>query len=474
MTRLPLPLLIAVVAALPPALSAQTLFRTTRHAVQAGGTPPYDFALGDVDGDGDPDLVRGCDHDPNQLLLNDGRGRFIDATAGRLTTPPNGATWGNATYRVDLADIDGDGDLDLLLCNDHSLPNRVHVNDGTGVFTDVSATALPQNAFWSVDQVVGDFDGDGDVDWLVFDLGTGPRFYRNNGLGVFTDDTATSLAGVPVLDTFTAQAVDLDGDGDLDVLASAYATTWILLNQGNAVFGVAPPNYLPVNRGGVAFAADLDGDGRPEILMNSARTILRNLGGGTWLDVTATTLPAGATRSVIAFDFDMDGDLDLAGDLQVLRNDGGLSFTRIAVPGLAGLGLPWAVDVDGDLDLDLIHGAGSCWVNFARQVDTVAEPRIGQTYVIDYHLGSGGAGVIVPAIGSGAAALPLPPFGTLRLAPGFTLLGVLTTTAGQAQIRVPVPINGSLVGLRVDHQALLLDPARPAWLSNAVADTVRW
>ena len=104
-----------------------------------------------------------------------GRGQnffFVEETS-RL--PPDTTLPGTSSTDVDLVDVDDDGDLDLFVAEGTDSPaprpNRLLLNDGTGVFTDVSATHLPPAVANSTKADFGDVDGDGDLDAIVANLG---------------------------------------------------------------------------------------------------------------------------------------------------------------------------------------------------------------------------------------------------------------------------------------------------------------
>ncbi len=444
-------------------VAAQDPFRTTRHHSLPPIVYGYNVAAGDVDGDGDPDLVIANDYGPNELWLNDGRGTFVDATAGRLTTPAS-----NASYAVDLADLDGDGDLDLLVVNDHNVPDRVHLNTGNGTFVDVSATALPANADWSVDQVVGDFDGDGDVDWLV-QAASSTRLYLNDGTGVFTDVSATNLPGTTAGASGQQSgcfAADLDQDGDLDiVLPSRWGPGAIFVNQGNAVF-----TLLGLNLAGRFVPGDLDGDGRIDLIWADGR-FRRNLGGMAFANPSNLQV-----QSVgFALDYDEDGDLDLISAGRVHEHDGLGNFTTRPTPGLNGLGSDMVlIDVDGDRDLDLV-GPWMIATNAQRQVDSPAAPQLGQPYTVEFVVPRDSASTpVLAAVSTAGASQPIPGLGTLRLLPAAAVpLPLLMATNGGVNVTFPIPNQAGLVGLELHYQALTLDPLRPPVLGNAIRDVVQ-
>ncbi len=127
------------------------------------------IALGDIEGDGDLDLVIAT-KGQNLLYLNDGTGRFVSATTGRIPADSD------ATEALEFADLDEDGDLDLVVCNiissfiNNPQTERIYQNDGTGRFTDVSTRLFdPLSRMWlrshgGFTLVIDDLDGDDDLD----------------------------------------------------------------------------------------------------------------------------------------------------------------------------------------------------------------------------------------------------------------------------------------------------------------------
>jgi hypothetical protein len=472
-------------------LVAQGPFTQARHATNP--LPPcQDVAVGDVDGDGNLDIVGVVDGFPTSLLLGDGRGSFTLAAPGRLPSGPS-----RASSQVDLADIDGDGDLDCLTVGDLGDGPRVYRNNGAGVFADVTATALPGTRPQdSGDQIVGDFDGDGDLDWFVLDrvLPRNAFLYLNNGAGQFVDSSATNLAAltnsIPTpTDVGGSQAADLDRDGDLDlVIINWHVLMAVLVNQGAGVFLplLVPPPSGPQAAWQVPIVlGDFDGDGLVDALLqpSGGKLLLRNLGGFAFADVSAAGVPAGSQTDwlVQAIDCDADGDLDLVGGALWLNNGSGV-FTRTT--GVAPSGdMIGAVDADGDGDQDLLvssswprwSGPMNLLSNFVRQLESPAPPVRGQNYAVQVFAPPGpGATVVMPALSFAGAALPLGALGVLRLDPAQLIeLPWQFGPSRPSTVTIAVPANPQLAGLPVHVQALIVDAARPLHLSNAIVDVVQ-
>ena len=239
-------------------------------------TSVHDVEPGDVDGDGDLDLLLsdtgatapgapGFAGGRTKLYLNDGAGTFIDATATHM--PAILVRW---SWDVELVDVDNDWDLDALVSCKRCTTSYIFTNDGDGHFTN-APDALPHYAN-NYELEAMDIDGDGDLDLATLNDGEGLRDHLlvNDGAGRFTDETAMRLAGAanPPADDNALVWLDADADGDADMfVASLSGPDRLLLNDGNGVFTLAPgatPNDTP---GSLSVAlADLDGDRRLDIV----------------------------------------------------------------------------------------------------------------------------------------------------------------------------------------------------------------
>jgi len=298
-------------------------------------------AAADVDADGDADLFAAGADGISRLLLNSGTGTFADATAARL--PPATRIATGAAF----VDVDADGDLDLVVaCRDDA--DRLLLNDGLGTFSDASAGRLPGDAGATSAVLAADLDGDGRPD-LVFTREDGsPRLLLNAGLGTFSDASAASLpAGLP--GALGLGVADVDSDGDLDlVLAGGSAGVGLLRNDGTGHFAAVAPTAtaLPPLHAVAVAVADLNEDGLPDVAVACAGQdrVLLNTGGGLFVDDTAAQIPADTERTFGVLAVDVDGDLDL--DLLLARpeHQTRLLTNPIAIPRVRVTALPALVE----------------------------------------------------------------------------------------------------------------------------------
>jgi MYXO-CTERM domain-containing protein len=378
------------VFALPSAASAQLLFQdqgpgSLAQGCNGSGCWTNYARVVDVDGDGDLDLVAvNCGGffstpQPQQLVVweNDGAGVFTDAssTFGPLVAP---------LRQVAFGDVDGDGDVDMMAPSAGSVQSdRLFIQTAPGVYVEEGATRLPANSSSDAGGVrFGDLDDDGDLDLVqvegyLDDNAAPARILLNDGAGSFTVTSTTVPTAKNGINPDDVDLADVDGDFDLDILINFHQgqnSLWI--NDGAANFTDVSAN-LPALDGsafhyGPVFC-DVDGDGDLDLFTDNAggnyeEQLALNDGNGDFTDATSQIQgnPSADDNLIVCFDYDGDGDFDfVVGSLgtnhRVFQNDGSGNFT--SVPGaFDGPSVPtlWLEmgDLNGDDRLDVFTAQG--------------------------------------------------------------------------------------------------------------------
>ncbi|MEM7205890.1 MAG: VCBS repeat-containing protein [Planctomycetota bacterium] len=438
-------------------------------------------AVIDIDGDGNDDLAFGNDNGQNRLWRHRGDGTFEDATAGLPTRS-------DRTLAVSAGDVDRDGDADLLFGN-LDAPNQLYLNDGTGQFTIAPPSRFPDVLDSTYAIVLVDLDGDGDLDFAAANADIGPegqnRLLINDGTGVFSDATATRFPADADLSLALA-AGDVDGDGDVDLIFGNNGVDRLYRNDGNGSFAVAagalPPNPRITH---VLALTDIDGDGDLDLALGNR--LYTNDGSGSFTNVTAAQYPLTVVfpGAIAAGDVDGDGDQDLLagrGALTLALNDGAGFFADGSSKVPAGL-RPEALalhDLDGDRDLDLVLGQlneNRIYFNTQRQLVTPLLPILGATYQIDVFAQRAGHAAPItalPYLATATATVPVAPFGVFGLAPPVVALPALSipAAAGIASLALTVPNAPALAGIRLHAQALVLSGVGTGNLTNVTADAI--
>ncbi len=363
------------------------------------------LTVGDLDGDDDLDIVfaNGAGFSSAstplklRIFINDGTGVFTDQTDART----GGMTF--IARGAELGDVDRDGDLDIIVAQDFNRQPTLLINDGNGFFTNGTVGRLPIGTFSSTRAQFADVDNDGDLDLYLTNGGAVSRFgagvgklWLNNGSGVFTDVTATNMPPQAISEPQDCIFGDLDGDLDLDLRIGSTATNQgkIYFNNGSGVFSIGA---APADNNCYSYdLGDMDGNGSLDMIganahptsINSELQLFNN-GAGVFSQGAFTGASTDDNDSKF-IDIDNDGDLDIViaslgstERIYVNNGSGGYSLLNGAITAVADSSLDVKVaDVNADGRYDIITAQGESgsftnriYMNVDGPVDTIP-PRI--------------------------------------------------------------------------------------------------
>ncbi|MGI9242573.1 MAG: CRTAC1 family protein, partial [Verrucomicrobiales bacterium] len=274
--------------------------------------------IGDVDGDRRPDVFFCGGAGENALFLNRGGLKFERSPSGASLA--GGANWASGAA---FADLDNDGDLDLLVCN-YAAPNQLFLNSGAGEFTEVTAASGLGVAGPSLEPLVADFDRDGDLDLFLLNN----KLYLPEGRP--QRPPYKMVDGKPVVDDSYAPYLHILPKGDGNFSIDGYGQPdRLLINDGVGDDGVpkfrdvtAASGIAGIGHGLSATLVDVDADGWLDIFVANdflvPDRLWKNLGPGKdgvprFSDAVTHFFPQIAWSSMgsAAGDLDDDGYTDL-------------------------------------------------------------------------------------------------------------------------------------------------------------------
>ncbi len=262
------------------------------------------ISVGDINGDGRPDLFFTGGPVPNQLLIQTESLRFKDFT--QQAGLAGNKSWGTGSS---IIDIDKDGDLDIYVCN-YDAANELFINDGSGKFIESAK-------FYGLDFIsaghtpaFSDYDMDGDLDlYLMTNFFYDPRGKTPPNERIVGRDRTGEIFVFPKYKKFYGIT---SINGDIVNHDTVGQSDRLLRNNGNGTFTEQTKEGNLVGKGNSAIWWDPDADGRPDLFVaNDFRDpdfYLKNQESGTFKNVIKTTIPHTAWFSMGTDSNDLDGD----------------------------------------------------------------------------------------------------------------------------------------------------------------------
>jgi FG-GAP-like repeat len=465
----------------------------TTRTITTAATRAYSVWPADIDGDGDLDVLGGA----NQVQWY--RNETIHASAC-FAAPPPISTAANGAVGAFALDLDRDGDQDAVSAS--LLDGKVAWYDNTAgngtAWTTRTVTTAAPGAY----SVVGaDVDGDGDPDLLSANGSNDTiAWYDNTGGNASAWTLRTITTGA---DSATAVfAADLDGDGDADALSTSFnddKVAWYENAAGNGGVWVTHTISTAANGAHSVFAADVDGDGDQDALSSSfydskVAWYENTAGNGSaWVTHTISTAATG-TVSVFATDLDRDGDVDVLATwngadtvawYENTAGNGSVWTTHLVTTTADGAESVSAADLDGDGDVDVLSasygdgkvawyentaGNGTTWVLHTL---SISSPCASEVLATDLD-GDGDADVVATSSGNDAVNWYDDRRGQFSL----TVTDTAPGTAGNGELAAMLRIDAAHLGRAGDHDAelaslgLLLEESAGDPLTTAEANAL--
>jgi hypothetical protein len=256
------------------------------------GDVPYSVALGDIDGDGKPDLVvANVENNTVSVLRN-------KSTSGSITTGSFASkvdyTTGDVPYSVALGDIDGDSKLDLVVANEEN--NTVSVLRNTSTYGSITAGSFALKVDFTTSGspyciVIGDVDRDDKPDLVITNAGNNTVSVLRN-TSTYGSITESSFAEKVDFTTgegpYSVALGDIDGDGKLDLVVANAENNKVSVLRNTSTYGSITAgsfvSKVDFTTGDLPYSValgDIDGDGIPDVTVANAGSntvsVLRNI-----------------------------------------------------------------------------------------------------------------------------------------------------------------------------------------------------
>lgn len=303
-------LLCFLVVALTTSLSAQYKFTQGVLPPTASNGSSMDVRFADIDKNGTTDIILAKEFQRNRILLGNGKGVFTDATSTML---PNVL---RDSEDIAIADLDGNGWLDIVFASEDDATHEMYLNNGNGSFTNASSR-LPNCIANAV--IAWDADGDNDIDLYLGCAGQ-DRLLINDGKANFTDETTARLPS-DITVTQDILLIDIENDGDLDIVSGNEDDNKLYMNMGNGFFNDVTSERLQKLSVNIetrkVIKADVNKDGIDDLFFCNMASkagrdirdrLFMNDGKGYFTDATAERLPFESLSTFDAVFEDLNGD----------------------------------------------------------------------------------------------------------------------------------------------------------------------
>lgn len=271
--------------------------------------PNWSLAAGDYNKDGFNDIVLGNGSGATILTSNSTGTAYSTYTPGEYIF----------SQRTNFSDLNNDGNLDIFVCHDIA-PSCYYLNNGSGSLTFYQSTVTPgamniATTTGNYASLFTDFDNDGDSDVFVSKCSGPPcELYRNDGSGVYTNISALAGINITPIQTWSSAIADFDNDGDMDIIITASSGSHNFFRNNldtsnsteeaysNITSGSGWDTHTSTNTDNIAY--DFDNDGKVDVL-GGGNKIMFNQGNNVFAPITYTGLAVSAVG-----DLNNDGFLD--------------------------------------------------------------------------------------------------------------------------------------------------------------------